>query len=78
MGKQGITDNFIKTLESHFKKYKVMKISVLKGAGHERGQVKEYANEIVSKISGKFNAKVIGFTIIVKRGKSRDLKGQAL
>ena len=38
IGKNGITDNFIKTLETQFKNHKVVKIGVLKNA---RGEGKE-------------------------------------
>lgn len=67
LGKQGITENFIFTLQNHFKKHNVIKVSVLKGAGHEKDKIKEYANELLEMLGKKYTAKVIGFTIILKK-----------
>ena len=65
LGKQGITDNFINTLENHFKKYRNVKISVLKGA--ERSKIKQYSNEILEKLGTKYTSRIIGFTIVLKK-----------
>jgi len=67
LGKQGITDNFISTLASHFKNHNNVKICVLKSAGHERGKVKKYSDEILERLGEKYTARVIGFTINVKK-----------
>lgn len=67
LGKNGVTENFILTLGNHFKKHNIIKVSVLKGAGHERDKVKEYAEKILEGLGAKFTTKIIGFTIIVKK-----------
>ena len=67
LGKQGITDNFIETLKNHFKKCKNVKVSVLKSAGHEKAKVKEYSEEILDKLGKNFTAKIVGFTIFLKK-----------
>jgi RNA-binding protein YhbY len=67
IGKQGITDNFIKTLEDHFKKVKNVKVSVLKSAGHDRNKMKEMSEELLKRLGNNFTAKVIGFTISLKK-----------
>jgi len=67
LGKQGITDNFIKTLEDDFKNHENVKISVLKSARHDKTKVKEYSEEILEKLGDKYTTKVIGFTIFVKK-----------
>ena len=67
LGKQGITDNFIFTLEKYFKNHKNVKICVLKSAGHERGKVKKYSEEILERLGDKYTSRVIGFTIVVKK-----------
>ncbi|MFA4953519.1 MAG: YhbY family RNA-binding protein [Candidatus Pacearchaeota archaeon] len=68
LGKQGITDNFISTLVSHFKSHNNVKVCVLKSA-HERDKekVKKYSEEILERLGNKFTARVIGFTINVKK-----------
>jgi RNA-binding protein YhbY len=67
IGKQGLTDNFLETLESHFQKFKNMKIKVLKGASPDKKLVKTYADKIIEKLGPHYTAKVIGFTIFVKK-----------
>jgi len=67
LGKQGITDNFIETLRSHFKNYDSVRVNVLKGAGHDRNEIKEIADGITGKLGDNFTSKIIGFVIVVKK-----------
>ena len=68
LGKNGVTENFIETLKNHFKKNKSIRISVLKSARENgKGDVKKYADEIVSKLGKNYASKTIGFVIIVKK-----------
>lgn len=71
LGKQGITENFIKTLKSHFKKYKNIRISVLqsaRGEGKEgKKTVKEYSEKILEELGENYTSRVIGFKIILKK-----------
>lgn len=67
LGKQGVTENFIETLKNHFKKCKNVKVSILKSAGHKKEKVKEYSEEISDKLGKNFTAKIVGFTIFLKK-----------
>lgn len=67
LGKQGITENFIKTLEHCFKTHENVKVCVLKSAGHDKKKVKEYSDEILEKLGKRYTAKNIGFTISIKK-----------
>lgn len=71
IGKQGLTENFIKSLENCFKTNKNAKIYVLKSARPEgkegKAQVEKYANEIVEKLGKIYTASTIGFTINLKK-----------
>jgi len=67
LGKQGITENFMQTLRNHFDKYKIVKVSVLKSARENKEQVKRYSEEILEKLGKHFTARVIGFTIVLKK-----------
>lgn len=67
LGKSGVTDNFILSLQALFKKNDSVRISVLKNAGHERETVKGYSQEILDKLGVYYTVKIIGFTIIVKK-----------
>jgi len=65
LGKQGITENFIENLKIYFKKFKIIRISVLKSAGHEKKKIKEYSDTILDKLGKNYVSRVIGFTIVV-------------
>ena len=67
LGKQGITENFIKSLENHFKRHVNIKVCVLKSAGHEKKKIKEYSKEILGKLGKKYTARIVGFTIFLKK-----------
>jgi RNA-binding protein YhbY len=67
LGKNGITENFISTLKSNFQTHENVRISVLKSAGHEKGKVREYSDEILDKLGKNYTAKLIGFKIILKK-----------
>jgi RNA-binding protein YhbY len=67
LGKNGVTDNFIQTLKEHFKKYRNIKISVMKSAGRNKEKVQEYSDLILNKLGNNFSARNIGFTIVLKK-----------
>ena len=67
LGKNGITDNFIESLKHIFENHENVRLSVLKSAGHEKGKIKEYAEEILEKLGKNYTAKIIGFKIILKK-----------
>jgi RNA-binding protein YhbY len=67
IGKNGLTSGAIESLHLAFKTRKVVRITVLKSAFSERGNIKEIAEEISKKLDGKYNFKIIGFTIVMKR-----------
>jgi RNA-binding protein YhbY len=67
LGKSGLTESFITNLENLFKKNKTIKLSVLKSAGHDKKIIKKYSEQILEKLGKKFTARIIGFTIILKK-----------
>lgn len=67
LGKQGISDNFIKTLKDNFRYHNIVKISVLKSIGHDKKKVKEFADKILEKLGKNYTVRVIGFTIVLKK-----------
>lgn len=67
LGKQGITENFIETLKTHFKNHGNVKICVLKSARSERDKIKKYSEEILNKLGKNYTSRIIGFTINVKK-----------
>ena len=71
LGKQGVTDNFIYTINNMFNTHRNVKISVLKSARGEgkegKTKVKSIADELLEKLGKNYTAKIIGFTIIIKK-----------
>jgi len=67
LGKNGITANFIETLKSHFKNHKNIRISVLKSATRDREKLKKNASDILENLGKNYTARIIGFTIVVKK-----------
>lgn len=67
LGKKGITDNFIKTLENHFKGAQTVKISVLKSLCRDRQEIKKLSEDILEKLGKNHTARIIGYTIVVKK-----------
>ena len=67
LGKNKISENFINTLKNHFKNHENIRISVLKGAGHEKKKVKEYSEKILEKLGKNYTARIVGFTIFIKK-----------
>lgn len=71
LGKNGITNNFILSLTNQFKNHDLIKIHVLKSARGEgkegKAEVRKYAEELLKIFGSKYTAKVIGFTIILKK-----------
>jgi RNA-binding protein YhbY len=70
LGKNGVTENFIETLKTQFKRKDQIRISVLKSAGREREKVKEISDDILRELNDKgihYTSRIIGFTIVVKK-----------
>src|SRR3989344_7639702 len=67
LGKNGVTENFIISLQGLFKKNGNVRISILKNAGHKKEKVNEYKEKILSGLGNHYTAKIIGFTIVVKK-----------
>jgi len=67
LGKNGVTDNFIESLKHQFNDCKNVKVSVLASARKNKNDVKKYSEEILEKLGKNYTARVIGFTIVIKR-----------
>jgi RNA-binding protein YhbY len=76
IGKKGVTEGFIKSLKIYFKNNKDIKISVLKNSRSNgkdgRKEVEKMKEEILSKLGKIFKARIIGYTICIKKSKKID------
>jgi RNA-binding protein YhbY len=71
IGKQKITPNFLKTLQKTFENKQTVKISVLKSARESKADVKKYSEKILEKLGDNYTARVIGFTIVLKKWRKK-------
>jgi len=67
LGKQGVTDGFIENLKHRFETHANIKISVLKSATRNREELKKISEEILEGLGKNYTARIIGFTIVVKK-----------
>ena len=67
IGKEGLTEGIIANLNNQFKKHTTVKVVVLKSAGQDKEKVKKYSEEILESLGAKYTARVIGFTIALKK-----------
>ena len=75
IGKNGITDGTIESLELALKNHKQIRISVLKSSGRNRESIHEMAQEIKKRLLVGSDARILGFTIIlIRRDKAKDKK----
>jgi len=69
LGKKGLTPEFLEGLKKRFEKTTVknIKIKVLPNARESRDDVKKYSEEILKYLGNKYNSRIVGFTIFVKK-----------
>ena len=67
LGKNGVTEGFIKILRNFFKNHENVKIAVLKSATRDKEGLIQMSNSIVDMLGKNYTAKTIGYTIVVKK-----------
>ena len=67
IGKQGLTENTILSLNNAFKHHSQVRISVLKSATRDKEEIIKLAQQISEKTEYKCAYKILGFTIILMR-----------
>lgn len=72
IGKNGLTKTSIDHLASAFKTRRVIKVQLLKSATESREKIEEIAETLIKELPGKYNYRVIGFTIILMKRSSRN------
>ena len=70
IGKNGLTDNIITSLDLALKTHRQIRISILPATNRDRDSMKSLASDLVKKLKTPSTAKVIGFIIVLNRGKS--------
>ncbi len=72
IGKNGLTKTGIDHLASAFKTRRVIKVQLLKSAASSREKINEIAETLIAELPGKYNYRVIGFTIILMKRSARN------
>lgn len=72
IGKSGLTQGVIDSLNVNLKNHSQIRISVLKSSGRTRESMKEMAEKISEGLEYECASRVIGFTIIITRLKKRN------
>lgn len=67
LGKNGLTEGFLCNIKHHFDNCKNIKISVLKSCCRDKEKLKEISNELLENLGKNYTAKIIGYTIVVKK-----------
>jgi len=69
LGKKRLTKEFLEDLKNRFESKKIgnIKISVLKSARENRGDIEKYAEKIISFLGKKYTYKILGFSIFLKK-----------
>jgi RNA-binding protein YhbY len=67
LGKNGVTINFLENLKHQFNNCNNVKISVLKSCCRDKTELKEITEKILESLGKNYTAKVIGYTINLKR-----------
>jgi RNA-binding protein YhbY len=70
IGKQGLTEGVIESLNNTLKNHKQVRISVPKSFCRDREELKKLARELTKKLLARCDHKLIGYTIIlIKKSK---------
>ena len=73
LGKKGLTPEFIENLKKNFTKVEHVRIAMLKSSTRDKSEVKKWVEEILKSLGVNYTAKVIGYTIILRKWrKSKD------
>ncbi len=67
IGKNGLTDGALETIEKAFNTRESVKINMLKSATRNKRYVRSISEKIVDYLEGKYSVKIKGFTISLKK-----------
>ncbi|MBU3913871.1 MAG: YhbY family RNA-binding protein [Nanoarchaeota archaeon] len=67
IGKNGVIGGTLVWLENAFKTHEIVKVHVLKSAGHDKEKVRKISEEILEKLGKKYTCRIIGFTLVFRK-----------
>ena len=73
LGKNGLSENFMGNLKHLFDNCYNIRISVLRSCCRDKEELKKISEEILEKLGKNYTARLIGYTIVLKRW-TRDVR----
>jgi RNA-binding protein YhbY len=67
IGKNGISENVVETLNNMLEKHKHIRISFLKSSGRSKENLKEMVEHLSNKLAYPTQSRIIGFTLALRR-----------
>jgi len=71
IGKNGLTSGFSELVDNAFKNHNIVRISVLPSATRDRDELKTLTDKLQKSLKTPTRTKLIGFTIILKKSRSK-------
>jgi RNA-binding protein YhbY len=71
VGKKGMTESVIEQARKMLEKEKAIKVTILKSATRDRKEAKEIADKLASRLGEKFQYRLIGYTIVLKKHRKK-------
>ena len=65
IGKKGLTEEFIKQIETTFKTCRKVKIDILKSACRDKDEAKQIAENLIERLGKNFDYKLIGYVLTI-------------
>jgi len=72
IGKNGLTEGAISSLNQDLRTHNQVRITVLKSAERDKEKIKLIAENITQKVDYYCNYKILGFTIILRRQSNKE------
>jgi RNA-binding protein YhbY len=67
IGKKGLTEEFIKQIETTFTTCRKIKIDILKSACRDKEEAKQIAQTLIDRLGKNFDYKLIGYVLTIMK-----------
>ena len=78
IGKNGVTEGVINSLNQDLKNHSQIRISLLKSATRDRERMNQMAEEIINKVNYNCKYRIIGFKILLRRQSARQKSSNSI
>ena len=67
VGKNGVSENLIATLKTHFVNHQNVKVVFLKSSIRDRKKLKKSTEDILDKLGKNYTFRIVGYTVFIKK-----------